>query len=248
MIDIFTNVMNSRRLRRFLAFYTLAYLAMCVALNFVGSFFEGVVLNYLFKLLNYTVQAPFIFGCVRGIVTKDLRFGKGIAAFGEVDKYPFYLAYILLNTAYDIVYSLVSDLSGVEGAMATVGTVLLALMLVIRVLMNFLSVGVYFNAIFFDGSKPVFSISRIFGGFRNALTKKPGRVVAAEVFMLVANFLSLQIAVTLAQILPTHNVVPFILTCLSGVQFGFIILTWPIYYLYCRETYGIDGHSSEKML
>ena len=82
MIDIFTVVMNSRRMRRFMAVYALAYFILCLTLNYVSQFFTGVIPSYIYLILSNALQSPFVYGCVRGIVTRDYRFGKGMAAYG----------------------------------------------------------------------------------------------------------------------------------------------------------------------
>jgi len=221
--------------------YALAYLALCLALNYIGRFFGGSILPYVFSVLSYAIQAPFIFGCIRGIVTHDYSFGNGMAAYSETNKYPFYLAYILVNAVYDIVYGLVSSLTDINGAVATLGTVLLVVMIVVRVAVNFLVVGIFFSAIYADSDRPRFLFESILSKFIDTVKKSPLRVVGAEVFMMVASYFALYVAAMLAGLLPIHWLTTYILTCLTSTQFGFIILTWPIYYLHCKETYGFSN-------
>ena len=66
------------------------------------------------------------------------------------------------------------------------------------------------------------------------LSKKPMKFVGAELFMLVVSGISMVISSTVANILPAHWTVSLIITCINSVQYGFIILSWPVYYLYYR--------------
>ena len=172
-------------MRRFMAVYALAYFVLCLALNYASRFFTGIIFSYLFLIVSNALQAPFVFGCVRGIVTRDYRFGNGMAAYGESDKYPFYLAYVAINMSYEIVSGLISLLAAAGGVVATLGTVLLYLMIPIRVGLNFLVVGVYLHAIYSNTDRPVFSAKDIFAKFYDAIKNNLGRVIFAEAFMLV---------------------------------------------------------------
>lgn len=247
MSEIVTNVMGSPRLRRFSATYAMFYIVVVLVMNYIGglSLFGSAPLSYVFSLLSFTVQAPLLFGCIRGITTREYSFGKGLAAFGEVDKYPFYLAYIAVNVIYEVVYGLISPLANGEGTMATVGVVLSGVMVVVRFAVNFLLVGLFFDAVF-GGEKPSLSPQRVLKRFWTAISDHPGKALGAEIFMAISSYLSLYIAAMLAELLPAHWVVSYILTCFVQVQFGFIVVSWPIYYLYCKKIYGITEFDEPK--
>ena len=247
MNEAITNVMGSRRLRRFTATYAMAYLIVLLALNYIGqlSVFEKAPMSYLFLLINFTVQTPFIFGCVRGIVTRVYDFRKGIAAFGETDKYPFYLAYICVNLLFEILYSLAGTVSSIE-SVAILGTVLSVVMIVVRFPVKFLLVGIFFDAIFSDSEKPKFSVPSVINRFKSAVLQSPLKMVVAEVFIMVINYFSLYIAAMLAELFPAHWAVAYVLTCFVAVQFGFIIISWPIYYFYCKSAYGITAFDEPR--
>jgi hypothetical protein len=141
-------------------------------------------------------------------------------------------------------FDLISDLVGMIGG--TAGTVLAAAVIVLRFPVKFLLVGIFLDGIFPEGGKLRFSVSGIARRFASAATKNPGRVFVAEIFMMVISYLSLYIAVMLAELLPAHRIVSYALTCLSTVQFGFIILSWPVYYLYCKSAYGITEYDEPR--
>lgn len=247
MSEIVTNVMGSPRLRRFTATYAMFYIVVVLVMNYIGGLwiFKSAPMSYVFSVLNFTVQAPLLFGCVRGIATREYNFGKGLSAFGEVDKYPHYLAYIALNVVYEIAYGLVSPLANGEGTMATVGLVLSGIMVVVRFAVNFLLVGLFFDAVF-GVEKPSLSPGRILKRFSSAVADHPGKVLGAEIFMAISSYLSLYIAAMLAELFPAHWIVSYVLTCFVQVQFGFIVLSWPIYYLYCKKIYGITDFEEPK--
>lgn len=236
MSEAISAVLASPRLKRFSATYAMIYIVICLIFNYIGSLsvFSSFPMSYVVLLVSLAVQAPFMFGCIRGIVTKNYNFSKGIGCFGEFDKYPFYLAYIAINFVYEIIYDLVFSLTDKEGAMQTVGLALSIVSLLVRILLNFLVIRIYFDAIFYDGGKPKFSISHSFKGFAQVIESKPGKLIAAEILMWVVGFLSLRLATTLASFLPTHAIVAPLLSCLVAVQFGLIVLTWPVYYLYYK--------------
>ena len=246
MSEIISKVLGSRRLKRFSATYAMMYVVMSLILNYIStlSIFDGALMSYVFVLISMTVQAPFMFGCIRGIVTRDYNVGKGLGCFGEVDKYPFYLAYIVLNVGYEIIYGLVFSLTDNEGALQFVGLALSIVFLLVRILLNVLIIKIYFDAIFAEREKPRFSISASFNGFLSVISEKPGKIIAAEFLMWLFGFFSLQLGSSLAGLLPQHSIVPLLLSCFVAVQFGMITLTWPVYYLYYKET--CDIKENEK--
>ena len=242
MNDAIMRVSNSPRMRRFSATFAMIYLAVDLIMNYIGllPLFDKAPMSYLFALLNYAVQAPLLFGFVRGVTTREYSLSKVLSAYGETDKYPFYLSYICVGMAFDIVVDLVGMIGG------TVGLVASAVMIVLRFPIKFLLVGILFDAIFSDGDKPRFSPSGIIERFTSAVTQNPARVFVAEIFMMVISFLSIYIAVMLAELLPAHWTVSYALTCLKDVQFGLIILSWPVYYLYCKSAYGITAFDEPR--
>lgn len=248
MNEVIARVSGSRRLRRFTATYAMFYIVVMLIMNYIGRFpiFGKAPMSYLLLLLNFVIQTPLLFGCVRGIVTREYDFGKGLAAYGEVDKYPFYLTYIAVNMVFEIFYSLVGGLSSAGGITANVGLVLSVVMVVLRFPVKFLLVGIFFGAIFQDSEKPRFSLSEIIKKFTSAVTENPLKMLGAELFVMIVNYLSIYIAAMLAELLPAHWVVPYVLTCFSNIQFGFIIISWPIYYLYCKAAYGITDFDEPR--
>ena len=235
-------VSESRRLRRFSATYAMAYVVVVLIMNYIGrlSLFKGVPMSYIFTVVNLIVQTPLLFGFVRGAVTREYDFAKGLTAYVETDKYPFYLAYICVNAAFDIVYSLTGMIGG------SFGTVLSVIMIVLRFPVKFLLVGIFFGAIFADSKKPHFSVSEIIKNFSEAVSRAPFKMLVPEIFMMVVSYLSLYIAAMLAELLPAHWIVSYVLTCCTTVQFGFIVISWPIYYLYCKSAYGITAYEEPR--
>ena len=250
MSEAVSAVLASPRLKRFTATYAMVYIVISLIFNYIGSlsFFSDFPMSYIVLLVSLTVQAPFMFGCIRGIVTKNYNFAKGLGCFGETDKYPFYFAYIAINFTYEIVYDLVFSLTDGEGAMQTVGLVLSIVALLVRILLNFLVIRIYFDAVFYEGIKPKFSLARSFKGFIQVIESKPGKPIAAEILMWVVGFLSLRLASTLAGFLPAHEIVAPILSCLVAVQFGLIVLTWPIYYLYYKSICGLNENNEHEAI
>lgn len=242
MSEVISAVLANRRLRRFTATYAMMFVVISLILNYIKTFsvFDKPPLSLLYMLVSVAVQAPFMFGCIRGIVTKNYSVAKGLGAFAEKDKYVFYLAYIAVNVIYEMSYAAVLSLASAGGTLGSVGIVLTVIMIIVRILLNALVIKIYLDAIFFEREKPRFLIGNIFRGFLKAISDKPGRIIAAEAFTWVVNFVSLRLASSLAGILPAHDIVPLALSCAAAVQFGFIILSWPIYYIYFRETFGIS--------
>ena len=232
-------------MRKFTARLAAIYFIAVLAINFTGSIpmLKTPPVSYLFMVLSLVILTPLLFGCIRGVVTRDYDFRRALGAFGETDKYPAFLSYICLSAAFEIVDSLIRMLSSVEGA-ATLASVLSAITIIISIPIKFLLVGILFEAIFEEG-KP-FSIMSAIKKFIGVLTGSPIKIVVAEIFNIIVNYFSLYVSIMLAELLPAHWASSVALTCVHSVQFGFIAVTLPIYYLYCKAAYGITAFDEPK--
>ena len=237
MNNVIEKVQSNKRMRRFAATYALIYLVISLILNYLGTLLDLSVppMSYLFSLMYAVLQAPFIYGFVRGVLIKDYSISKGLSAYFEIKNYPTYLIYILLNLSYEVIDSLVDMLRASDGAMGTVGNVISAVMILLKIILNFYIIVLYFGKIYADENDGKMSLPRIFRDFFKILIRKPGKILAAEIFMIVFNFASMYLALVIVAFLPENDIIKLLFTCLTSVQFGLITWTWPIYYLYYKD-------------
>jgi hypothetical protein len=183
-------------------------------------FFSSEIGTLVYKLVDVLIKAPFMYGLIRGIVTKNYHFAEGIASFGETQNYGVYAAYVCIGMIYEIISFF---LSKINFAAITVVAV------IIQLLVNYYLVMMYFVAIKNDGrALLVKSLDVCIDKFKS----KFWNVISAELFMFAVSFLSLLISSMAAEFLPGHESVSLILTCINELQYGFLVVTWPIYYLY----------------
>lgn len=237
MNAIIDSVMASRRLKIFTAYYAMIYVIINLLLSLVNSsvpFFATDPGKIVYKLVAAMIQAPFIYGLVRGIVTKDYKVSAGLSAFAEVKNFGAYFAYVAVTLAYELINMLIGSAAAAEGGNQTVLLVISAIVALLRFIINFFLVKMYFDSIDNEG-RP--DLGRTVKGCVGLLTKRPLKLVWAELFMFIASCAVTVISVVLAQILPKHWVVGSVIACLNSVQYGFIILSWPVYYLYYKASF-----------
>ena len=233
MNSIIDSVMASRRLKIFTAYYAMLYVVINLILNLVATgvpFFGSGVGKIIFKLVSLAIQAPFIYGLIRGLITKDYSTSKGFGAFGETKNFASYATYIAISLAYELVGMAIEPLVNPESSLYTLGSILYVVYTLLRFFLNGFLIKMYFDCI--DGGRV--SLGATLQGFGKLLSGKTMKFVSAELFMLVIGGVSMIVSTTIANILPSHWSVSIILACINSVQYGFIILSWPVYYLYYR--------------
>lgn len=241
MREIFENVSGSPRLRRFTTSYLMIYFIITLSVNLLIRYLpilDTTALVHVKNLVVYFIEGALLYGLIRGIVTKNYRFGDGIASFGETENYIFYLAYSIVNTLYGAVYSLVGILAEKEGAVGIVGTVLSVILLVFRLLINFGLVRLYFEKLVF-GSKKL-DVRSVVRGCMKTASEYPKRIIGSELMLVAVKYVSTLMGVAIVSVVSpgvdSHWMVSFVTSCLVTVQFGALIYVWPVYYLYYKET------------
>lgn len=223
MKEILDSVMSSRRLKLFSASYVFVYLILCLIMNSIYElipFFSSTVGSLIYKAVDILIKAPFMYGLVRGIVTKNYRFAEAISAYFETNNYLTYAHYIGISLVYEVISEYLGMLNW------TVMTVVLVLL---RVALNIYLITMYIASIEKGGVVSPTDVAQI---YIDRLKSSAGKAITAELFMFAINFVSLLISSMAAEFLPKHNVVPVILTCITEVQYGIMIVSWPVYYLY----------------
>ena len=237
MKEVFDSVSESPRLRRFTTSCVLIYFIITLVFNLLTGYFP-ILSSFLgghpFKMVMYLVEAALTYGIVKGIVTKNYRISDALGSFGDSAAYPLYATYAVLYIIFGIVQELVSK--PVSG-MATVGLVISIVFLLLRLFINFLMVRAYFGSILLNEKGVDFK--NVWSDCLRILKNAPGRVVSIEAMKLIVNFVAVSLSVLLAGILPAHGAVSFALTCLITVQFGMLIYSWPVYYIYYKETFDL---------
>ena len=236
MNSIIDSVMASRRLKIFTAYYAMMYVVILLILNLVANmvpFFSAGAGRIIFKFITLVIQAPFFYGLVRGIVNKDYNVAKGIAAFTEIGNFTSYGMYIAVSLVYEIAGMAIEPLGQATGNLYTVGLVLYTVHAILQFVKNLLLVKLYLDSI--ENGK--ISIGTTLKGCGTLLAKRPLKFVCAELFMLVAGLAVTVISSMLAGLLPGHWSVSLVLSCINSVQYGFIILSWPVYYLYYKSAF-----------
>ena len=241
MRNIFESVSASPRLRRFATSYMLIYFTITVALNLVGkylpivnSFAGGHVKSFVVSL----IEGALLFGLIRGIADKDYRMNKALASFGESENYIYYLVYAAANTLYNLIFELASPLTAEGNKLIAIGYVLTITLNLVKFILNFALVRLYFEKILFKSQS--LDLGRVCNSCIDTVKNKPLRIVAAEVMMLIVRYVSVFFATLLVMFMTsmvgTHWAVSFVGSCLVAVQFGALIYSWPVYYLYYKET------------
>ena len=237
MKEVFDSVSESPRLRRFTTSYVLIYFIITLVFNLVTeylSILDSFLGGHPFKLVIYLAEAALTYGLVKGIVTKNYRISDALGSFGDSAAYLVYATYAALYLVFNVTQGLVSK---IVSGMATVGLILSIAFLLLRLFINFFMVRVYFGKILLNEKGVDFkgALDDCLG----VLKKAPGRVISIEVMKLVVNFVAASLSVLLAGMLPAHSTVSFALSCLMTVQFGMLIYSWPIYYIYYKETFDL---------
>ncbi len=241
MREILENVSGSPRLRRFTTSYLMIYFIITLSVNLLVKYMpilNTTLLVHVKNLVVYFIEGALLYGLIRGIVSKNYRFGDGIASFGETENYIFYLAYAAVNTIYSAVYSIMSTLTEKEGAVGTVGTVLTVVLLVFRLIINFGLVRLYFDKLLFG--RKTLDLGGVLRGSVNTASDHTKRIIKAELMLVAVKYVSTLLGVAIMSVVAPgvdgHWAVSFITTCLVTVQFGALIYVWPVYYLYYKET------------
>ena len=241
MRNIFESVSASPRLRRFAASYMLIYFIITVSINLVGQYLPVVNAfagGHVKAFVVFLIEGALLFGLIRGISDKDYRMNKALSSFTETENYLYYLIYAAVNTVYNVIFSLVSPLTAEGSSFAAVGWVLTVIINVFRFVLNFALVRLYFEKILFKSN--TLDIAHVCKDCLLTVKNKPLRIVAAEAMMLivkyVAVFFGTLIVMFLTSMVGTHWAVSFLGSCLVAVQFGALIYSWPVYYLYYKET------------
>ncbi len=237
MNAIIDSVTASRRLKKFTAFYAVLYIALNLALEFSDKSIigfgmgEGLLAYIPYKVVAYLLQAPFVYGLVRGLVTKNYKFTDGLKAYTDVKSYAAYALYVIISLSYDMLGLPLVQLADAQGNLSSVGAVVYIAYVLLKFIVQLFLIKMFFDAI--DAGGRV-DLARTVKGCINLLTHKTMKFLGAELFMLLTGLVSSIILSTLLGFLPNHWAVVSVLNCANAVQFGFVILSWPVYYLYYR--------------
>ena len=241
MNNIFESVCASPRLRRFSTSYMLLYFIIMLSVNLISQYapiVDSFAGGYIKDFIVFLIEGALLYGLVRGICNKDYRLSDALSSFGDTKNYLYYLIYATVNTVYNVVYSLASGLTAEGSALATLGTVLVVLLTIIRFVINFALVRLYFDKILFGAEK--LDVVKVCKASADTVVHKPLRILAAEIMMLIVKYVSIffgaLLVMALTSAIGTHWAVSFIGTCIVTVQFGALIYSWPVYYLYYKET------------
>lgn len=240
MRDIFEKVSSSPRLRRFSTSYMILYLIITMSISLIGKLLPVVNTfagGYVKTFVVYLIEGALLFGLVRGICDKDYKLSRALSSFSESENYVYYLAYALAKTVYDVIAQLVSRLAAGGGAFGAVGWVLMITLTVFGFILNFALVRLYFEKIIYKNTS--LDIKRVVNCCIDTVKNKPGRIASAEIMMLVVNYVSALLATFLATPFseePIYWAVSFVASALLSIRFGALIYSWPVYYLYYKET------------
>jgi hypothetical protein len=236
MKEVFDSVSDSPRLRRFSTSYVLIYFILTLVFNLVFKLVP--VLNtfaggYPKSFVVFLFDAALLYGLIRGIVTKNYKIGDTLGSFADVSAYPLYLTYAGINLALEI---LAGVISGAVKNIAALSIAVTVVFFILELLVNFFIVRLFFDRILLKSR--TMNFKGVFESCKNVLANKASRVVSIEVMNIVVNFISLTVLTFVSVYLPKNNdTVSFVLTCLSTVKLGMLIYTWPIYYLYYKDTF-----------
>ena len=241
MRNIFESVSASPRLRRISASYMMLYFIIMLAVNLLGRFvpvLDRFLGGYIKDFIVFFVEGALLYGLIRGISEKDYRLNRSLSSFGDTKNYVYYLIYAAVNTAYNMIFSLVSMLTADGSQLTTLGWVLTVVINIVRFILNFALVRLYFEKILF--AKETLDLSSVCRSIVSTVRNKPLRIVAAEIMMLFVRYASVffgtLIVMFMTSMIGTHWTVSFIGSTLVSIQFGALIYSWPVYYLYYKET------------
>ena len=238
MNEVIDAVMSGKRLKKFAAKYALLFFCLTLAvsaLKLTVPFFKNPFGSYLLTLFSLVIEAPLVYGLMRGIVMKDYRFSTGLSVFSKTACYRYCFLYVGLRFVYNCLNGAVSALAAAKGLLGILGWLLTVVVFVLGLALNFYLVKLFFEGIFSE--ETLFSPQTVGNDCYATLLAKPKRVIAAEAFRLVVLFVSTIISALLASLIPSHVLVSYALSCLNAVQYGFIIVSWPVYYLYYKDTF-----------
>ncbi len=237
MNSVIESVVGSRRLKIFTAYYLMVYTVIILLLNLIKSyipFFGQGVGSIIYIFISLFVKAPLMYGLIRGIVTKDFGMSKALGAFSDVKTYGAYGVYVATTLAYEGISYLVSLLATKGGALGAFGIVMSYFMIVVSLLVNFFLVKMYFDSID-NGGKT--DLVKSFKGCSKALGRAPMKILGAEVLFIVSRYLSLYVSALFVSLLPKYATISLVFSCLNEILYGFLILIWPIYYLYYKTIF-----------
>lgn len=241
MRTIFESVSASPRLRRFSASYMLLYFIIMLTVNLLSKFLPSLDIflgGYVKDFAVFLIEGALLYGLIRGIFEKDYRLHRSLSSFGDTKNYMYYLVYAVVNTIYNVIFDLVSLLTVEGSALVTLGWVLTVIINLVRFILNFALVRLYFEKILF--AKEKLDLLHVCRSVVLTVKNKPLRIVAAEIMMLFVRYASLIFGTLLVSvatgIIGTHWAVSFIGSCIVSIQFGALIYSWPVYYLYYKET------------
>jgi hypothetical protein len=241
MRNIFESVSASPRLRRFATSYMLLYFIITVSVNLIGKYLPSVNTfagGHIKSFIVFLIEGALLYGLIRGISDKDYRMNKALSSFTETENYIYYLIYASVNTLYNVIFSFISPLTADGSSLVVVGWVLTVTLNVFRFILNFALVRLYFEKILFKSES--LEPGRVVRSCIETVKNKPLRIVAAEIMMLIVKYVSVffgtLIVMFLTSMVGTHWAVGFLGSCLVAVQFGALIYSWPVYYLYYKET------------
>ena len=237
MNSVIESVVGSRRLKIFTAYYLMVYTVIILLLNLVKSyilFFGQGIGSIVYIFISLFVKAPLMYGLIRGIVTKDFSMSKALGSFSDVKAYGAYGVYVATTLAYEGISYLVSLLANKGGALGAFGIVTSYLMILVSLLVNVFLVKMYFDSID-NGGKT--DLAKSLKGCAAALGRVPMKILGAEVLFIVSRYLSLYVSALFVSLLPKYAAISLVFSCLNEILYGFLILIWPIYYLYYKTIF-----------
>ena len=234
MNSVIDSVIASRRLKIFTAYYAIIYVVFNLLLNLLSAgvpFFKESMGRVVYVLIVATVGAPFTYGLIRGLVKKDYNVKKGLGAYSETGNYLTYGIYIAVTVAHEALGAAINAGGTANKDNAVLWTVLSAALTILKFFIN-----MFVIRLFLDGAENGgrASFMRTLRACGRLLSTKPLKFIGAEAFWLVIGGASMVISTMLAGLLPAHTAVSLVVASLNSVQYGFIILSWPVYYLYYR--------------
>ena len=241
MRNIFESVSASPRLRRFSASYMMLYFIIMLTVNLFIKLFpviDAFPIGYIKDLAVFLVEGALLYDLISGISEKDYRLSRSLASFSNAKNYPYYLIYAAVNTVYSALFDLVSLTTAEGSSIASIGWVLTVVINLIRFLLNFALVRLFFERILFK--KETLDLAHVCRSCLDTVIHKPLRIVAAEVMMFLVKYASVFFGTLLVMFMTsmvgTHWAVSFVGSTLVSIQFGALIYSWPVYYLYYKET------------
>ena len=241
MKNIFESVSASPRLKRFCASYMLLYFIIMLVVNLTGKLFpflDSLIIGNVKDLAVYLIEGALLYGLIQGISEKDYRMTRSLSSFTDTNNYVYYLIYAGVKTVYSISFDLISPLTNAEGGIATFGWVLTVAVNIVGFVINFALTRLYFEKILFKSER--LDLVKVCRSCFETIKQKPLRIVGAEVMMLIVKYVAVVFGTILVMFMTsmvgTHWAVSFVGSTLVSIQFGALIYSWPVYYLYYKET------------